>query len=417
MVEIEYCTRCLTEAEEAGILRDIARSSSRSIEDISRQLYKYMSIREKAREQAEKRLTERKEKLESYRRQLKEYEEKLSFDVVEQVLQGGEVNQIAERIMADKIRQELEHAINSLRYQPEEVDYIDVEAALKEYERQGYIDIEKGKVRITSKGARLLAKHALGKVLESLAKKEIGSHVIKEIGYGAEVSSYSRPYQPGDEYELIDIEKTLLNALERGGGISLRREDFRVLETQHQSRMYAGLIIDESGSMQSDNKLEAAIEASLALSELISQQPKDLLEVFTFSEKVKHVPSWDIVNAVIGKGSTDIRAGMRAFRRAVRYGKGDKQAYLITDTEPNTEDGVYMGFEKAMVGVLQEALRYREEGITLNIIMLDQRPSLKEFARILAQKNLGRVLFTSPHDLGTVIIEDYLKAKAKKTTG
>jgi uncharacterized protein with von Willebrand factor type A (vWA) domain len=104
---------------------------------------------------------------------------------------------------------------------------------------------------------------------------------------------------------------------------------------------------------------------------------------------------------------------MKAFRNAVINEKGDKQAYLITDTEPNSEDGVYVGFEKAIKGVLQEALHYRIEGITLNIIMLDQRPQLKEFARILAQENLGRVLFTNPRELGTLIVEDYLRAKGK----
>lgn len=414
MVEIEYCTRCsLEEPEEVSVLREIARSPSPSIEDINRQIFRYGSIKEKAKEQAEQRLAEGRRKLESYRQQLKKYEEGLSLQVVEQLLQGEEVDQIAERIMSDKLRQELEQAINSLKYQPEDVDYADVEAALKEYQRQGYIDIERGRVRITSKGARLLAKQALRRVLESLAKKEIGTHLIKEIGYGSEISTCSRPYELGDEYEFIDIEKTLLNALERGAPIrrGLKPEDFRIFETQHQSRMCSGVIIDGSGSMQSGNKMEAAIEASLALSELISREPKDSLEVFTFAEKVKHVAPWDVVNEVMGKGSTDIRAGMRAFRISARHEKGDKQAYLITDAEPNTEDGVYVGFHRAMGGVLQEALHYREDGITLNIIMLDQRASLKEFARVLARKNLGRVLFTTPYDLGTVIIEDYLKAR------
>src|SRR4030042_1713551 len=158
------------------------------------------------------------------------------------------------------------------------------------------------------------------------------------------MSTYSRRYELGDAYELVHIEETLLNALERSKvegsarpdrKMQLKAEDFRVFETQYQSRMCAGIIIDESGSMQSDNKLEAAIAASLALSELICREPKDLLKVFTFSEKVRNVPSWEIVNAVAGKGNTDIRAGMRAFRIAARLEKGDKQAYLITDADPN----------------------------------------------------------------------------------
>src|SRR4030042_2121883 len=212
MVDIEYCTRCgLEEPEEASILRELARSPRRSIEDINRQIYRYTAIEEKAKEQLEKRWKEWQEKLESYRQKLKEYEEGLSFQTVEQLLQGEEVAQIAERIRVDNLRWEVEQDINSLRYQPEDIDDIDVEAALEEYQRQGYIDIEEGRVRITLKGARLLARQALRRVLESLAKKDMGAHQVKEIGYGSEVSTYSRRYNLGDEYEHIDIEKTLLN--------------------------------------------------------------------------------------------------------------------------------------------------------------------------------------------------------------
>lgn len=414
MVDIEYCTRCsLDQSEEGRILRELAHAPSRSIEDINRQLYRYESIKEKAREQAEGRLGEREKRLEEYEQQLRQHEEELSFDAVDLLVRGEDASHIAERILADKVRRELEQAINSLKYQPEDIDYSDVEAALKEYEKRGYIDIQRGRVRITSRGARILAKQVLRRVIENLARKEIGAHPIKEVGYGSEVSTYSRRYELGDEYELVDIEKTLSNALERSGKLSLELEDFQVFDTVHQTRMCAGVIIDESGSMLSDKKVQAAIEASLALSELVGRDPKDSLKVFAFSEKVKRIPPWDIVNAVAGKGSTDMRAGLMTFRKAVMAEKGDKQAYLITDSEPNSEDGVYIGFEKAMEGVLREAMHYRENDITLNIIMLDQRPQLKEFARILAQKNLGRVIFASPHDLSAVIIEDYLMAKRR----
>jgi uncharacterized protein with von Willebrand factor type A (vWA) domain len=289
-----------------------------------------------------------------------------------------------------------------------------MEAALKELEKQGYIDLDRGQVRITSKGARLLANQALKRTLANLAKKHIGHHMLREIGCSAEMSLHSRKYELGDEYELVDIEKTLFNALERGGDTSLKPEDFQVFETVHQTRMCAGLLIDESGSMEGEYKIQAAINASLALSELIRREPKDTLKVFIFSESVKQIQPWDIVNSVTSRGSTDIRAALRSFRQKVMHEKGDKQVYLITDSEPNTEDGVYVGFERAMAGVLQEALRYREHGITLNIIMLDQRPALKSFARTLAKKNLGRVFFTTPLNLGEAIIEDYLRVKRDK---
>jgi len=95
MIEIEYCTRCsLEKPEEVDVLREISRSPSPSIEDISRQIFRYGSIKEKAKEQAEQRLAEGRRKLESYRQQLKKHEEGLSLQVVEQLSQGDEVDQI-----------------------------------------------------------------------------------------------------------------------------------------------------------------------------------------------------------------------------------------------------------------------------------------------------------------------------------
>jgi uncharacterized protein with von Willebrand factor type A (vWA) domain len=102
---------------------------------------------------------------------------------------------------------------------------------------------------------------------------------------------------------------------------------------------------------------------------------------------------------------------MRAFRKAVAHETGDKQAYIITDTDPNTEDGRYVGFDKAMAGVVEEAMHYRKQEISLNIVMLDNNPFLKRFASTLARKNLGRTFFTYPWKLGEVLIEDYLRSR------
>ena len=128
-----------------------------------------------------------------------------------------------------------------------------------------------------------------------------------------------------------------------------------------------------------------------------------------FSEKVKQIEPWAIVNEVLSGGSTDIRAALRAFRKASKNEQGDKQAYLITDAEPNTEDGRHIPFDRAIAVVTEEALRYRQEKIGLNIIMLDENPELKSLASTLAKRNLGRVFFTSPFKLGQVMVEDYLK--------
>ncbi len=67
-----------------------------------------------------------------------------------------------------------------------------------------------------------------------------------------------------------------------------------------------------------------------------------------------------------------------------------------------------------MRGVMEEALRYRHDHITLNIVMLDTNPRLRAFAQALARNTLGRVFFARPDNLGEVVVEDYLRAEARR---
>ncbi len=415
---MELCQRCmLTETEENRSLSEIAHSKDRSLQDLLRQMqHQRNSLSEKAEQKRKERLEERRQKQAEYEQRLKQYEEELSYQVMGSILQKEDIDEIAERIARDEIRKEIEQKVNELKCQSDGLSGQDLEESLRDYIERGDLDLREGEIKITPKGARKLANQILRRILENLADRQFGHHELKEAGYGIERSPSSRKYEIGDEYHRIDFEKTFLNALEREPeakrGISLNLEDFQIYEETHQTKMAAGLIIDESGSMSGD-KINAAIDTSLALSELIKQEPGDLLKVYLFSEQVRQIPCYDILNTSFSGGTTDIRAAMRAFRKAVVNERGDKQVYLITDTEPNTEDGRYVGFDEAMAGVIEEALRYRETGITLNIIMLDQKPRLKELASILARKNLGRVFFTSPLKLGKVIIEDYLITKKR----
>jgi uncharacterized protein with von Willebrand factor type A (vWA) domain len=55
--------------------------------------------------------------------------------------------------------------------------------------------------------------------------------------------------------------------------------------------MVNGLIIDASGSMEGD-KLHAAMDISLALTELIGRSARDTLKIYVFSGTVEEVPYW-----------------------------------------------------------------------------------------------------------------------------
>lgn len=412
----KLCDRCEKKCQESDSLKELASSSERSVSDVVNRTLRNnnSSVRDRAAEHTRQRLQQERQQLSKYRQDLKKREEDLSYQASKDVLDKRDNKETADKILNDPARKGLEEKVRQLASKSQEVSDEDVRQTLKEFEKEGYIEIQKGEIKVTSKGARKLASSALERILGLLSTKDLGVHTEEKAGFGAELTTYSRKYELGDDYAMVDIERTALAALQRSGSLALKVDDFHVFEEVHQSKLCLGLLIDESGSMRSDYKLSAAIETALALSELIRREPKDSLKTFVFSETVREIQPWGILNEMMSGGCTDIRAAMRAYRDAVRGEKGDKQAYLITDTEPNTEEGKYIGFDRAMMGVLEEALAYRREGITLNIVMLDRAAPLKELASLLARKNLGRVFFTSPMRLGQVLLEDYLRVKKER---
>lgn len=408
-----YCT--FEQPIDFQLLKEIARAragGTRSLDDLCKDQKELRQVKELAEKYAETRTERKGRELEDRKDELKNYEEEQAFNMMDQLMSGGNVSELAEGMKDDSALMELTESISDLE-KVEQITTGDIEDALKDVEKKGYIGIEKGgTIKITSKGASVLAKGVLREITENFRKKEVGIHNTPEATYhGSKVTSITRPHELGDDYELLAIEETLLKSLERNPNeITLDPRDFCVYKTIHQSRMCAGLLIDKSGSMRSGNKLNAAIETALAFSEMLKTNPTDTLKIFVFSDDVKQIQPWDIIEIECG-GWTDMSAGMKAFRKAAAGEEGDKHVYLITDTEPNYEDGECVGFGNASKSVLEEALRYREDQITLNIIMLGWTSHLRDFASTLAQKNLGRVFFTSPYSLGEIILEDYLSNK------
>jgi uncharacterized protein with von Willebrand factor type A (vWA) domain len=410
----QYCTVC--EPDELQILNEIANLQ------VGSSPKEGQKIMEKSKELAELRWREAQEKLKLYKKKLREREEELFSEAFKKILEGENPQEIARMIAEDKERQELKDKITALELEPREVTSEDIENLLKDYVRKGYLQIEWGKFKVTSKGAQLLGRGFLRKIMQKLTKRGIGMHRVEKTGYSSAFSKLTRPYELGDTYDRINIEKTFLNALEKGRKMNeLDIEDIEIYELLHQTRLNIGIIIDESGSMRTcgrfgcKRKIDAVVETALALAELIrTNYPQDKIRVFTFSQKAREIRPWELLNIQTPEGWTDIKAGIRAYRVAVTREGGDKQAYLITDMEPNFEDGKYVGFQQATRGVLEEALRCRKENITLNIIMLDQTYHLKEFASMVAKQSVGRVAFTSPENLGEAILEDYLAFKKEK---
>ncbi len=383
-LSIEYCRRCSFKAEpESDLLSELAYNEDRYLPDLLKQ----------AQENPESAL---------YKEAAKQMELRLENEAGD-----DEPDDTVGPCLTDD-----EPEFGNVSGLPrQDINEEDLRRALEEYETSGLIDIQKGKVIVTSRAVKKLAADALERILRELSRKTSGSNPVEKEDFGVDLSLRTRRYEAGDDYSLVDLVSTAINAIRRSGRLEFEPGDFEVYEEIHQSKLNAAILIDESGSMRDSGKLEAAMETALALSKLILREPDNTLKVFVFSDEVRQIEPWAIVNEVISGGDTDIRAALAAFRRACSHEYGDKQAYLITDTEPNNESGRHLTFDKAANGLIEEAARYRQEKIGLNIIMLDQGPELKSLASTIARKNLGRVFFTSPDTLGEVLVEDYLRGK------
>ena len=151
-----------------------------------------------------------------------------------------------------------------------------------------------------------------------------------------------RKYEFGDEFFKIDMETTLCPPWSQEkngmGRIEFDQDDLSVRETIVDTKLCVGLIIDESGSMSGD-KMHAAMDISLALSELMQKE-------FEGQDKAFPLFQPGAGDGVLGHAQRNVRRrhdGHQAGDAQVQDGRagetGEKQVYLITDTSRTARTG------------------------------------------------------------------------------
>jgi uncharacterized protein with von Willebrand factor type A (vWA) domain len=368
---------------------------------------------ERVREKAKDRLKANKQKKEELKEQLEQLKAQMMMKAVEKLLEGGIEEEVLSEIEMTGEMEGLSEQIEELDSDPGTISEEDFDEALSDLEKRGLLDGRSKGVVLTSKGAQLLGRGFLNKILANLARKGLGAHRTEDIGHGPWLAATYRPYEPGDPYDRINIERSLMAAIERGGGFrEMKTSDFRIHESRHATEVHFGILVDQSASMKKKGKMEAAVETALALSELMRLEfPEDRLRVYAFSEETKMVEPYELPGVAVPQQFTDIRRPLRNFRLSVAMEPGNKQAHLITDSAPNFIDGEFVGFKRAMEAVIEEVRLYRLHDIMLNVVMLDDDPELREMAKRIAQVNNGRVFFADPENLGEALVEDYLWSK------
>ncbi|HEV8616728.1 MAG TPA: VWA domain-containing protein [Methylomirabilota bacterium] len=295
----------------------------------------------------------------------------------------------------------------------------------KKLEEAGYLERDGDELRLTARAIRKIADKALRDIFDRLKRDRFGGHALNRRGAGGDQTDETKAYEFGDPF-LLDMKKTVLNAVERAGTgtpVRLAPGDFEVFRTELRTQAATVVMLDMSRSMLNNGYFLPAKKVALALSALIRGQfPRDALYIVGFSLYAREFTaaqlptlSWSEWNV-----GTNMHAGFMLARRLLaRHAGGNKQILMVTDGEPTAhlEDGLadfsYPPSRRTVEETLKEVQRCTREHITINTFMLERSPWLTSFVEQMARINRGRAFFTAPDRLGEYVLVDYVNTKRK----
>src|SRR5438270_324080 len=296
---------------------------------------------------------------------------------------------------------------------------------MKMLEEAGYIQKKGNRWELTARGIRKIGQKALQDIFNKLKRDGFGRHVSPFRGVGGERTDESKTYQFGDPF-LLDLEKTLMNAIHRRGTgtpVGLEKEDFEVYRTEFTTQSSTVLMIDMSLSMIYNGCQPAAKKVAVALESLIrSQFPRDNLYIVGFSRIAREYKPGDLIemSRYDNELGTNMAHGMMLSHLFLaKYHGVNKQMFMVTDGGPTVwyENGEWLFNcpynHLAEQQTLLEVQRCTREGITINTFMLEDDSWMIAFVNQMAQINHGRTFFADKNNLGEYLLVDYLNSKRK----
>src|SRR5437764_304903 len=296
---------------------------------------------------------------------------------------------------------------------------------MKMLEEAGYIQKKGNRWELTARGMRKIGQKALQDIFNKLKRDGFGRHVSPFRGIGGERTDESKAYQFGDPF-LLDLEKTLMNAIHRRGTgtpVGLEKEDFEVYRTEFTTQSSTVLMIDMSLSMIYNGCQPAAKKVAVALESLIrSQFPRDNLYIVGFSRIAREYKPGDLIemSRYDNEQGTNMAHGLMLSRQLLgRHHGVNKQIIMITDGGPTVwyENGEWLFNwpynHLAEQQTVLDVKRCTREGITINTFMLEDDNWMIAFVNQMAQINHGRTFYADKNNLGEYLLVDYLNNKRK----
>lgn len=299
---------------------------------------------------------------------------------------------------------------------------------IEELKEKGYLidDRDKQTLTITPKSEQEIRKRSLEELFGKLKKSSLGNHSTFKSGQGDELTPDSRPYQFGDTLEQIDFTATLRNAqINRGfENFHILQDDLEVRETDFKTQTSTALMIDISHSMilYGEDRITPAKKVAMALSELIiTQYPKDTLDIIVFGNDAWQIEIKDLPYLQVGPYHTNTVAGLELAMDLLRRRKNpNKQIFMITDGKPTClrQGRNYyknsFGLDKKIVNrTLNLAAQCKKLKIPITTFMLASDPWLQSFVKDFTETNNGKAFFSGLDKLGQFVFYDFENNRRK----
>ena len=295
-----------------------------------------------------------------------------------------------------------------------------LKAAPKEKTRKEVLDKLETSGFITRKGDQL---EITGQLVDRFADLVFTAEVANlpmsyHASYGAsEVEGiYDRDrLRMVDEISRMDIVESMVSArIHHPGDRHIYEDDVYVYRELKGANNHVVLMFDKSGSMEENDRIQAAKKAVLALYKAVKERnPRNMVDLVTFDTEVRVMDLLGIWRSE-AQGFTNTGEAIKTAKALLSESTADrKMVYLITDGLPEAysdEGEVYAGdTEKSLAYAVAQA---KEMGAVKNLsftmILLEPKDRMYvEAAQSIVSAVNGKALVLEPQELAAEMLMDF----------
>jgi Mg-chelatase subunit ChlD len=224
------------------------------------------------------------------------------------------------------------------------------------------------------------------------------------------------PMRMAVESSRMDIPASRLRARSRHPKVRhMFDDDLVIYREERTSAMHVVLIVDRSGSMEENGRMDAAKRAALALHTAVRRRnPRNRVDILLMDTSVHPATLRDVWETE-PTGFTNAGAALRLARELARKRRSDRLlVYVITDGLPEayTKGGEDVAGhpDKAMAYAKEQAKLLRRERGLAGFVMLLLEPKEERYvkaAQELAKVAGGRVQDVDPHELASTLLKQF----------